>query len=388
MNASDDIQHLLHLVREAEQSEKNVHNLSLWGESAGTLPHLRGLPQKGSALPITVEPEAPMWTDILGFDLARYYTEPSEYLRRTLEMDLYRFTHWEENTCIRRHIGIWLGVSFEASLFGAETVYREKQCPWIPAKPVITCQEDLERLETPDFRSSGLMPQAHRMYEGIRRLLPKDFEVEFPDWQRSPFGVCTHLRGTEDLLMDMIEAPDFFRAQLRFVTACRKKWRQDRAAFLERQIEPGDLLNDEVNGQLFPPRLYEELILPGEIVLGRSDGVRYWHSCADVTAFLPLIRKIPGLRLFHVGPWTDVTRAAEEMGDIALQICLDPLRDVQRASDAHIEQRLDGVCRACHGKAFTIRVDGLHTIDTLERELEAIEHLLDLARRVGARWTS
>jgi hypothetical protein len=386
MHLTEDIPELLDLVREAEQSEKNQANRDLWGIGSEAGRHQwAGLPQPDSPCPITIEPEAPMWTDILGFRLDRFYTQPEEYLRRSLQMKLYRFERWEENTCVDRRIPIWLGVTLEPSLFGVQTVYQERACPWISKEPVITSHEDLAGMSEPEFCSSGIMPIAHRVFEGIREMLPDDFDVDFPNWERSPFGVCTHLRGTENLLMDLMQDQTFARDQLRFVTHCRRQWVRDRADFLGCEIEEGVLLNDEVNGTMFHPRLYKEFILPTEMELGEFQGISYWHSCGDTTEFLELIHRIPGLRLFHVGPWTDVGRAAEVMGDLALQVCLDPVRDIQRAEESHIVERLEEVFTACEGLAFTIRADGLHTIDTLEPELETVDRWLDIARAVRER---
>ncbi|MBS3764580.1 MAG: hypothetical protein KGZ25_14880 [Planctomycetes bacterium] len=38
------------------------------------------------------------------------------------------------------------------------------------------------------------------------------------------------------------------------------------------------------------------------------------------------------------------------MDDIALQVCLNPVGDVQRADDDHIRARLEDICDACRGK--------------------------------------
>ncbi len=365
---------LIDRFKAAEQSEKNQRKHARW----------RGWPRRldSQGFPITIEPEAPMWGDILGFDLVRFYADPEEYLRRNLQMALYRFDRWDEDTPLERRIRIWMGVSFEASLFGAQTRYAERECPWISGGPVVTDEAAFESLEPPDFFTSGLMPRAHEFYDRIRRMLPEDFEVDFPDWERSPFGVCNHIRGTENLLVDIVQEPQFANRQIAFMTECRKRWVNDRAKFLGRDVEPGVLLNDEVNGELFPPAMYEEFILPGEIDLGKFQGIKYWHSCGNVTGFLALIRQVPGLEVFHVGPRTDITAAASEIEGLALQVCLDPVADIQRRDEHHIMQRLRHIASACQSKPFTIRADGLHTIDTLDRELGQIDAWLDLAKAV------
>lgn len=371
----DDIHELVDLVREANESPENVRRQSLWEHWGPTTD--RGS-SDGLAFPITIEPEAPLWADILEFSLVAFYQDPAEYLRRNLQMMLYRLEHWREDTPVEKRIRVWMGVSLEASLFGATTHYGEGNCPWL-GPPIAASPEALLDLPRPDFRTSGLMPHAHRMYGEIRELLPDDFDVDFPDWERSPFGVCVHLRGTEDMLVDLIQDPDLARDQVQFVADCRMQFATDRAEFLGRPVEPGVLLNDEVNGDLFPPALYEQLILPAEKQLGGFQGIRYWHSCGKVTDFVELVHEIPGLEVFHVSPRTEEAPAAEAMADKALQVCLDPVADVQRASDEHITGRIGQIISDCSPTPFTIRADGLHTIDTLERELGAIDHWLELA---------
>ncbi|MBS3821172.1 MAG: hypothetical protein KGY81_05360 [Phycisphaerae bacterium] len=372
--APKDILDLIDRFKAAERSEKNRRKRARWRGWPGRLDE--------PGFPVTIEPEAPMWSDILGFDLVGFYLDPEEYLRRNLQMALYRFDRWDEDTPLERRIRIWMGVSFEASLFGAQTRYAEHECPWISGGPVIADETAFESLALPDFFTSGLMPRAHEFYDRIRRMLPEDFEVDFPDWERSPFGVCNHIRGTENLLVDIVQEPQFANRQISFMTECRKRWASDRAEFLGRDVEPGVLLNDEVNGELFPPTMYEEFILPGEIDLGRFQGITYWHSCGNVTGFLGLIRRVPGLEVFHVGPRTDITAAASEMEGLALQVCLDPVADIQRGDEHHITGRLRHIASACQSKPFTIRADGLHTIDTLDRELGQIDAWLDLAKAV------
>jgi hypothetical protein len=371
----DDIKQLIDRFRQAEAGQANARKRAAWGDWPRGLGGCR-------PFPITIEPEAPMWGDILGFTMDRYFTDPEEYLRRQLEMSLWRFERWDEDTPLEKRIRIWMGTSLEASLFGGQTRYPEDDCPWLVGPHVVQGPEDFEKLTVPDFHRSGLMPRAHEFYERIREILPEDFAVDFPDWERSPFGVCVHLRGTEDFLVDLVQDAGFAHRQLRFITDCRKQFVRDRADFLGRDLEPGVLLNDEVNGELFGPDLYARFALPLEVQLGRFQGIKYWHSCGKATDFMEMIRTIEGLEVFHVGPRTDVARAAEVMRGLALQVCLEPSPDVQRADEDHIRRRIRGIAEACKDTPFTIRADGLHTMTTLDRELPAIDRWLGIAKDV------
>lgn len=382
MIADMDVPELLDRVREAETSEKNARNRRMWGGAGEDGEKTAGqgqLPGAGDPPPITVEPEAPLWTDVFEFSLADFYTNPEVYLRRALQIMLYKFSRWDENTVVERTVDLWMGVSLEPSLFGMETVYRDKACPWISEKPVIDQPADLAELSKPDFETAGIMPTVISMYEELRQLLPDDFSVTFPRWERSPFGVCNYLRGTENVMMDLVKDPEFVRKMVDFVTDSRKKWTRERAQYLGTEVQPGVLLNDEVNGNMFRPQLYEKLILPHEVELGDFQGIWYWHSCGNVTDFLKSIRKISGLRMFHVSPWTNLERAAEVMNDKVLQICFDPLKDVQRASEDHIRDHLNHIINTCQGRAFTLRVDGIHNVDNVERELAAVDRWVEIA---------
>ena len=188
-----------------------------------------------------------MWGAILGFKVDEFYTNPLTYLIYQLKMMIYRYEHWSDETCIGKEIPIWLGAPFESSLFGGKTIYAEDASPWLDREPVIKSEEDLDRQEFPDFYQSGLMPIAHQYYEVIGELIDDDFNVTFPEWGRSPFGVAFHIRRIDNLAIDMATNPEFTHRLMRFITNARKQWVQDRAKFLDMNVEKGNLYNDEVN---------------------------------------------------------------------------------------------------------------------------------------------
>ncbi|MCL5073480.1 MAG: hypothetical protein M1308_21695, partial [Actinobacteria bacterium] len=189
----------------------------------------------------------------------------------------------------------------------------------------------------------------------------------------------------QDLLMDIYDRPDFVRKLFKRITIERKKWFIDRADFLHTEIGPGIILNDEVSSPVISPKIYEEFILPSEMELADfHGGVSYWHSCGDTTNFIKLVRKIPGLKLFHVSPFTDLKTAVEEIGKngIALQICLNPVTDIHMASKMEMEKKLKEIVETCGDTAYTIRVDGIQKINSSDYEIKKLKDWIEVAKEV------
>ena len=384
----DSIQRLDDKIGELIESHQNHEIASYWKPQLYTAKdHWRGIPKKSSELntvPFTVEPEIPFWAEIIGFDVLEYYSQPLAYLENTLKMMIYRFEVFQDFTCIEKTIPIWLGPPFESTLLGSKAVYVSGESPWLDREPVIVEYSDLSKLKFPDFNTTGLMPLAHKMYQEISEMVKGKYTVVFPEWGRGPFGVAFHIRGFNNLLMDMIANPKFVHQLMSFIAEARKKWISDRAHFLGRQVEKGNLYNDEVNCPTLSPQQYEEFVLPYEIELCEfHGGITYWHSCGDTTKLLDSIRKIPQIDMFHIGPWTSLIESKRVFGkDTALEKCLMPTVDVQMASPREMEEKLIEIKNALEGSYYTIRADGLQLLSTVTRDVEIIRQWVNIAQNV------
>jgi len=374
-------------IEELVGSSRNQRIMNVWKTQNYTAKdHWRGIPLSSTTLetiPFTVEPELPMWAELLEFDVENFYTDPSSYLESTLRMMIYRFEHFEDFTCIEKTIPIWLGTTLESSLLGSKTIFVKGESPWIDREPIIKDYEDLDKLNYPDFHKSGLMPLVHRMYGEISELVQSNYTVVFPEWARGPLGVAMHIRGWENLLSDMVLNPDFVHRLMRFITDARKEWIKERAGFLGRKVDRGNLYNDEVNCPTISPQQYEEFVLPYEVELSEfHGGITYWHSCGDTTKLLDLIRKIPSIEMFHIGPWTDLRQAKRVFGkDTALEKCLMPTEDIQRASEREMEEKLDNIRTVLDGTSYTIRADGLQVINSVDTDMIVIKQWIEVAKK-------
>ncbi len=343
-----------------------------------------GVPQPG-VVPVIAVPQLSLWARKIGRSVSDLYTNPKTYLEVFLSREIGRFTQIQDDRPLNKRVIIVLGAGFESTLFGAHQVYSPTEDPWVDRTPVVQT-EDLDQLELPDFYKTGLMPLAHRFYQELSELVQGyDVEIAFPDWGRSPFGVAMHLRGMEPLLVDMLQQPAFFKNLLSFLTESAIHYRRERARFLGVAADKPVFHDDEVNVPTISLSMYQDLVLPFEKQYANAfGGLIYWHSCGDVTPILPAIREIPDITLFHVGPWTDVSQAADIFGKVTLDICLHAL-DIYETNEEAMRAKVSGILQTCreHGAhSFSIRPGILQAFGTIEEDLAAIARWVKVARKI------
>jgi uroporphyrinogen-III decarboxylase len=385
---NDELKFLFGQVEEIIESSQNLANKSLW-ESRIAWPRdmWRGFPKlkpSQGKIPFLVFPDNALWAKILKVDLREYYSHPEVHLKTQLRMNIYHFNYWKDNTYYTRDLFIWFGVVTELSFFGPKIVLFPNREGWIESPPLLAKKRDLGLLQRPDFYKSGLMPKVHEFYERMSELVGGRFRVLFPMWVRGPFCIAAHLRGLENIIMDMLEDSKFVHKLMRFITDSEKEWAKKRAKFLHSPIGKSFLFNDEVGLPLITPKMYEEFVLPYEIELSNFyGGILYWHSCGDTSNFVSLIRKIPGLKMFHIGPRTDISKVAVAFGaDVSLDVDLDPLRDILEADEEKMNLRIRKIIDICRERdiPFCIRADGFQPVHTLEEDLPRIKLWINIAQ--------
>ena len=350
-----------------------------------------GVPRDG-VVPILADPMLSMWARKMGIRVDEMYLQPEVYLRVWLNREIGRFTQIQDDRPLNKRMILLMGAGFESSLFGSRQVYSPTEDPWIDRTPVLQQPEDLNRLELPDFYTSGMMPLAHRFCSELSELVQQHaLQIVFPDWGRSPIAVAMALRGMQQLLMDMVERPDFVRKLLDFLGQCAVQYRTERAKFLGIPLDQPQLGNDEVNVPSMSPRMYRDVVLPSEKAYAAAfGGLVYWHSCGNVTPMLEAIREIPNIAVFHVGPWTDVGRAAAVFGNVALDICLHSL-DVYQATEEAMRARVTKIVQTCwqHGaRSFSIRPGILEAFATIDEDLASAARWVRVAKATVAQLVS
>jgi len=214
----------------------------------------------------------------------------------------------------------------------------------------------LESLKLPDFYHSGLAPVAHQMYSYLKEVVDDDFNVIFPEWDSGPFGIASHVRGIINLCIDMIEDPQFVHRLMEFVLESKMEWSMKRAQLLGIPIKPCYLVNDDINIPIISPNAYKNFVLPYEKKISKfHKGVDCWHSCGKIDPVLPCIKQIPNLKMIHVSHLTCLEKSVEIIGrDHIIEIVLDPINDVEKATPQQMENKLRQIKSMCQGLHFTV----------------------------------
>lgn len=394
-----DIDKLFEHTTEIIESEENRRRKQMWpadfkpaAYEPGLIPPLDPKKRVEKRPPLTADWDRLQWSRLLGFDIRQYYTEPLYYLRWTLEINVYRFRHFPDDTPLTYTIPIFLSVAMEPNLFGVPILYSSDHEPLFTSKgAVVKQQSDIAKLDVPDFYESGLMPLAHRFYETIRSVSPAEYQVEFPVWLRGPFGVACGIRSMEQLLVDTVTDPHMVHSLMRLIVVSRKEFSRQRRKFMgSGEVEHGcaenSMANDEVSVPIVSPRLCDEFIFPYEKELADFyGGVHWWHSCGNKTPLVSSIKRaFSSVEFIDFAVWSDDLMQAVRVLDGAIPFHVRPhSRDIAERSEEIIRNSLGGIMCICRGKNFALRVDGFQPDNPNENDVMAMRRYLYLARKLG-----
>jgi len=372
-------------IRLLSESDENERRRAMWLDDPSAndfIWHPR--PKQKGVVPFTFEMERVCYSQILEFSLVRFYTDPIEYILRSLQMSLYLFENFHDCTPIGKSVTYWPGVGFEVSLFGMPQVITEHDA-WVGREHTLKERVPISALERPDFYKHEEMKNTIDFYSRMREVLSEDFYLAFPQWCRSSWGVAWQLRGIENLLIDYIEDPDWLIDFLDFLSDCRIEWSTERAKLLGVEQKHANLFNDEVTTPIVSPALYDEFIRPSEEKISAFfGGINYWHSCGDTTQLIPYINKVPGVEMVHISPWTDLDAAVEQYDqDKTLERVLHPHRDViSPESEGFLRAQIQAAKDAGQIRSVTLRADGFEIINGMDEDLQRMKHWVNTANEI------
>lgn len=386
------IQQLLDHVEELYDHPRNRANLTKW-EPLGlrTRDKWRGVPRPFASpadIPIVVNPEQSLLSDLLHYRVRDYFTDPQVYLEYYLKAQIYRFQEIQDDVPLLLHIPAFRNIVFETALFGSQPIYADDRDPWIARQPVITDLARVDDFPKADFESAPGMALARQAYEYILvQVEGRPFTVSFVEWLRGPLGIAEYLFGMQEFLVALGEKPAGAFRLLEHVTEARLEWENCRAAYLgEDHPLTAALFNDDVNTPTISPRIYRDLVLPCEQrITAAHSGLHYFHSCGNTTKMLPHIVQLRPA-LFHVGPWTDAQTAAQIMcpPGSALEVCVHAVDDVFEASPEKMESRIkERVNTAVAGgaQAMSLEAAALDRMHGATEDMAAVNRWVTTARR-------
>jgi uroporphyrinogen-III decarboxylase len=137
----------------------------------------------------------------LGISAKTFYTTPEILTPATLE--------------ITERYGIDVGFvdydvyNIEAEGLGQKMVYFEDHVPDVDRRvPLISNEDDLDKIETPDFDTVGRFSKIIEIQSIYAKLTGLPPALQFC----APFSLAANIRGVERLIMDMLRNPEFTRS--------------------------------------------------------------------------------------------------------------------------------------------------------------------------------
>lgn len=332
----------------------------------------------------------------------------------------------------------WLRMEIFHYLIGDDHICE----PWIPQFAVVKAKRGIygeawnmgpEYLRTGDIGGSFKWKSPISTWEQMEDLKPPNHEIDEAatrenyerlgdaigdileiDIVRSP--VLTHfagdvsttvtaLRGLEQLMLDMYDAPDQLRELLaRLRDGILKNQDQaehagdfsltsqhNQAMTYAEELEPlkpnsGSRQRNDLWGffaaqeyALISPAFHDEFLLKYQMPIMANYGLVHYGCCEDLTGKIDMLRQVPNLRSIAVTPRADVRNSAEQIGkDYVLSwrpnpadmVCLnwDPDRVKQIISDG---------AQTCQDSIYHIH---LKDVETVQGEPERLQKWTELIR--------
>lgn len=215
--------------------------------------------------------------------------------------------------------------------------------------PVITTPADLKKLRFPDVREDTA-ETARRLAEA-QGLFGDILDVQVKGVAGVSFHMMaqyTALRGLEQVMMDMIENPEWLHEAMRLLTEGNRRLVQQyidqnllslnndwtyqnsggngytdelpAAGFDPKRVRPCDMWASAESQELaqVSPAMHEEFALRYERPLLEPFGLNGYGCCEDLTRKMDDVLKIMNIRRISISPFADVDACAEKLGSRAI----------------------------------------------------------------------
>lgn len=254
-------------------------------------------------------------------------------------------------------------------------------------EPVLTTEEDLSRLRHPRYEVDAAATQAlwERATELVECRLP--VKVATDELAASPSETVVSLMGIEAVLYGVVDRPEFIHRAMDFVTEGYVAYHRAREA--AGGVDPEQSWKFRVHYEALPPEadsrllahswtyigaqslcglspaMYDEFLQPYHARLAAAMGHQrvYYHGCEDLMAKIPIIRRLPNLRRFHVSPWTNLEVAAVQLGrEFVLETHAHPGDTLLVHTPAQMRAAVERIMALAGDCVLDINLSDIHTV--------------------------
>ncbi len=281
--------------------------------------------------------------------------------------------------------------------------------------PVIRTLEDFDKLVKPRHQIDEAATAANvaRLQDAVGDILTVNVD-RAPVWRMWHADISTdlaQLRGLEQLMLDMVDHPQWLHKVLAFMRdGILEAHAQAEAAgdwaLCDHQNQsmpyaldlPDPAPNTPCGGRQFlwcfmasqettavGPALFEEFMLQYQMPIMAPFGLVAYGCCEDLTRKIDLLRQIPNLRRIAVTPRADVRRCAEQIGtDYVISWRPNPAEMVCCGFDPdHIRKVTREAMEACKGGYVDIT---LKDIETVQYHPERLAQWVKVTREVSDKY--
>ncbi len=268
--------------------------------------------ERMSRIPMSLIIDSPWIPGYMGIKHLDFYLDPELWFQAHLKIhrefpDIIFFPSW------------WMeyGMAAEPSALGAKIKFWPENTP--SECPALHTIEDLDKLPEYDVKTDAFMALTlHRIQSQRQRILDQG-EILPVVTSRGPLCTAGFVRGTTDLMMDILEKPEWAHKLIDLSTRLIIDWLKAQAEAMGPTVE-GIFILDDIVGFLSPSH-YKEFAHP---YLKRicdafpADWVKIYHNDANVNACL---EHIPDCG-FHVLNWGKQTDIADVKRRVGNRLCL------------------------------------------------------------------
>jgi len=269
--------------------------------------------------------------------------------------------------------------------------------------PSIREYKDIEMLRSPGYRidraeTARIVETAQALTGGVLPVVVRTDEMHW-----GPFEYAVRLRGIENLLFDVYDAPEFVHRLMGAITGGLVSYEKEREAAGDVSTavsgfghvpydEAPESLRNRLKGMWayihaqsaasLSPDMYAEFVHPYNCRLAELVGRVYYHGCEDLSRKCRAIKTLPNLRLFHISPWTPAQPVISEMGGgFAYEMHSHPTNVVFGESRAEIKSELRRMEAAARGTSHVLT---LADIETFAGRFERVAYWADAAQEAAA----
>lgn len=268
--------------------------------------------------------------------------------------------------------------------------------------PPIRRYEDIEKLRAPRYEidlaeTADIVERALILTGDVLQVVVKTDELHW-----GPFEYAVRLRGIGNLLLDVYDAPEFVHRLMGTITDGLISYQKEREAAGGVSADansfghvPYDETPPEFRARLkgmwayihaqsaasLSPEMYAEFVHPYNCRLAALVGKTYYHGCEDLSKKCRIIKTLPGLRLFHISPWTPAAPVIAELGaTVAYEVHSHPTNVIFADSLDDIGNELKRLEVAAKGTSHVLT---LADIETFAGHVERIAYWADAAQEIA-----